>query len=79
MGPISWIKTKYYNHKLSQADKSASNGDLAQAQLIYESILGKQPFADAHLAKMLVDNASSVSSKLDVLNRLMELSKNVSE
>ena len=79
MGLISWIKTKYYNHKLSQADKSASNGDFAQAQLIYESLLGKQPLADAHFAKMLVDNASSASEKLDVLKHLLELRQNVSE
>lgn len=79
MGLISWIKTKYYNHKLSQADKSASNGDFAQAKLIYESLLGKQPLADAHLAKMLVDNASSASEKLDVLKRLLELRYDVSE
>lgn len=79
MGLISWIKTKYYNHKLSQADKSVADRDFAQAQLIYESLLGKQPLADAHLAKMLVDNASSVSEKLDVLKRLQELSQGVSE
>lgn len=79
MGLISWIKTKYYNHKLSQADKYAANRDFAQAQLIYESLLGKQPLADAHLAKMLVDNASSVSEKLDVLRRLLELRQTVSE
>ena len=79
MGLISWIKTKYYNHKLSQADKYAANRDFAQAQLIYESLLGKQPLANAHLAKMLVDNASSVSEKLDVLRRLLELRQTVSE
>ena len=79
MGLISWIKTKYYNHKLSQADKYAANRDFAQAQLIYESLLGKQPLADAHLAKMLVDNASSVSEKLDVLRQLLELRQTVSE
>lgn len=79
MGLISWIKTKYYNLKLSQADKYAANRDFAQAQLIYESLLGKQPLADAHLAKMLVDNASSVSEKLDVLRQLLELLQTVSE
>ncbi|MBD5419903.1 MAG: hypothetical protein HDR47_01575 [Bacteroides sp.] len=79
MGLISWIKIKYYNHKLSQADKSASNGEIAQAKLIYESLLGKQPLADAHLAKMLVDNASNVSEKLDVLRRLLELRQTVCE
>ena len=79
MGLISWIKTKYYKHKLSQADKSASNRDFAKAQLIYESLLGKQPLAAAHLAKMLVGNASSVSEKLDVLRRLLELRQTVSE
>lgn len=79
MGLISWIKTKYYNHKLSQADKYVENRDFSQATLIYESLLGKQPLADAHFARMLVDNASSVSEKLDVLNRLLELRQNVSE
>lgn len=78
MGLISWIKTKYYNYKLSQADKSVANKDFARAELIYESLLGKQPLADAHLAKMLADNASSVSDKLDVLRRLLELRKTVS-
>ena len=79
MGLISWIKTKYYNHKLSQADKYVENRDFSQATLIYESLLGKQPLADAHFARMLVDNASSVSEKLDVLKRLLELRQNVSE
>lgn len=79
MGLISWIKAKYYNHKLSQADKYVENRDFSQATLIYESLLGKQPLADAHLARMLVDNASSVSEKLDVLKRLLELRQNVSE
>lgn len=76
---VSWIKTKYYNHKLSQADKFVVNGDFAQAQIIYESLLGRQPFAEVHLAKMLVNNASSVSEKLDVLKRLLELRQTVSE
>lgn len=79
MGLISWIKTKYYNHKLSQADKYVENRDFSQATLIYESLLGKQPLADAHFARMLVDNASNVSEKLDVLKRLLELRQNVSE
>lgn len=49
MGLISWIKTKYYNLKLSQADKYAANRDFAQAQLIYESLLGKQPLSLIHI------------------------------
>lgn len=79
MGLISWIQTKYYNHKLSRADKHAENREFSRATLIYESLLGKQPLADAHLAKMLADNASSASEKLDVLKRLLELHQNVSE
>ena len=79
MGLISWIKTKYYNYKLSQADKFVENQDFSQATLIYKSLLGKQPLADAHFAKMLVNNSSSVSEKLDVLKRLLELSQNISE
>lgn len=79
MGLVSWIKTKYYDHKLKQADKSVINRDFSRAQQIYESLLGKQPLAYAHLAKMLVNNASSVSEKLDVLRRLLEFNQNVSE
>lgn len=79
MGIISWVKTKYYNHKLRQADKLATNRDFSRALKIYESLLGKQPLAYAHLAKMLVDNASSVSEKLDVLSRLVQLRNEVNE
>lgn len=73
MGLISWIKNKYYDHRLSSADKLVENNNFDKAQLIYESLLGKQSVAEAHLAKMLVDNASGVNDKIDVLKRLEEL------
>lgn len=78
MGLISWIKNKYYDHKLAQADKFANN-DSTRAQEIYESLIGKHPYAEAHLAKMLVDNASSTSEKLNVLIRLKELRQNLQD
>ena len=79
MALVNWIKTKYYNYKLKKADKLVDKGELSAAQLIYEYLLGKQPFAETHLAKMLADNASSVSEKIEVLNRLQTLNKNVNQ
>lgn len=73
MGLISWIKNTYYDHKLSSADKLVENHNFTKAQQIYESLLGKQPLADAHLAWMLVSNATSVSEKLEILKRLNDL------
>lgn len=73
MGLFSWIKNKYYDFRLSQADKSVDNREFDKAQLTYESLLGKQPYANVHLAKMLVANANSVNDKLNVLKRLLEL------
>lgn len=73
MGLFSWIKNKYYDFRLSQADKSVDNREFDKAQLTYESLLGKQPYANVHLAKMLVANTNSVNDKLNVLKRLLEL------
>lgn len=73
MGLISWIKNKYYDYKLGQADKLAQGSDYIGAKLIYESLLGKQPVADVHLAKMLVDTASEPSTKIETLRRLQVL------
>ncbi len=79
MGLTSWIRAKYYDHKLSQADKLAIKGDIPRSRHIYESLIGKQHFAEAHLAKLLVSNASTASDNLDVLRRLIELRQNVSD
>lgn len=73
MGLFSWIKNKYYDFRLSQADKSVDNREFDKAQLTYESLLGKQPFANVHLAKMLIGNANSVNDKLNVWKRLLNL------
>lgn len=73
MGLFSWIKNKYYDFRLSQADKSVDNREFDKAQLTYESLLGKQPFANVHLAKMLIGNANSVNDKLNVWKKLLDL------
>lgn len=73
MGIVSWIKNKYYDYRLNKADRLVEEGKLDRATLIYESLLGKHSEADVHLANMLVDNASSVNDKIDILGRLLEL------
>ena len=78
MGLISWIKNKYYNHKLAQADRLANN-DSTRSEEIYKSLIGKHPFAESNLAKMLVDKASSAPEKLKVLIRLKELKQNLQD
>ncbi len=73
MGLFSWIKNKYYDYRLGSADKLVENREFDKAQLIYESLLGKQPVAGVHLAKMLANNAMGVNDKIEVLKRLLEL------
>lgn len=75
MGLFSWIRNKYYNYKLCQADRLAQNTDYDGAKSIYEALLDKQPMASIHLAKMLVANASVPAIKIDVLKQLLELQK----
>lgn len=79
MGLISWIKNIYYKKLLDSADDLVETGLHAEAQKIYESLLGKHPFAETRLAKLLVDNAITISAKLEVLNRLLDLRHNIRE
>lgn len=74
MGLISWIKGKYYDHRLDQADSKVAEGDLITAEEIYTSILGKQEYAVIHLANMLTVHADSVDKQIANLRQISELS-----
>lgn len=73
MGLICWIKSKYYNHKLENADKKLANGNISKAEDIYRSILGKQNEAVVHLANLYVSNSNSKDLKLQKLREIEEL------
>lgn len=75
MGLISWIKGKYYDHRLNQADNKVANGDLVEAEQIYISILGKQELAVVHLANMLTVHADTVHKQIANLKQIADLSE----
>ena len=73
MGLTNWIKDKYYNHKLSLANKHRGRGNYAKAEKTFNSIVGKHPDAYLQLAEMLTKNSKGYDSLLRVLTRLKEL------
>lgn len=79
MGLISWIKSKYYDHKLHSADSQLADGNIEKAEEIYRSILGKQDDAVIHLAKLYVNNSGSKELKIKRLREIEELKDFVNE
>lgn len=73
MGLITWIKDKYYNHRLSCADKLCSSNNFSEAEQIYKEILENLPEAAEHLAKMYYDIAISGKSELENLSKMKSL------
>ncbi len=76
MGPISWIKDTYYNHKLDNADSAYQAKDITKAESIYQDILDKQPEAAEHLAKMYYEVGKSHNDELSYLAKLKSLLSN---
>lgn len=76
MGLISWVKDTYYNHKLDNADSAYLSKDIAKAERIYQEILGKQPKASEHLAKMYYEVGKSRNDELVYLAKLKSLLSN---
>lgn len=73
MGLITWIKDKYYNHILNSADELYASNDISRAEQIYMDILGKQPDAAEHLAKMYCEIAESGKDELENLSKIKYL------
>ena len=73
MGLITWIKDKYYNHILNSADELYASNDISRAEQIYMDILGKQPDAAEHLAKMYCEIAESDKDELKNLSKIKDL------
>ena len=73
MGLITWIKDKYYNHILNSADELYASDDISRAEQIYMDILGKQPDAAEHLAKMYCEIAESGKDELKNLSKIKDL------
>ena len=73
MGLITWIKDKYYNHILTSADELYASNDISRAEQIYMDILGKQPDAAEHLAKMYCEIAESGKDELENLSKIKDL------
>lgn len=73
MGLITWIKDKYYNHILNSADELYASNDISRAEQIYMDILGKQPDAAEHLAKMYCEIAESGKDELKNLSKIKDL------
>lgn len=73
MGLISWIKDKYYNHKLDNADSAYQSKDIPKAERIYQEILNYHPEAAERLAKMYFEVAKSQSDELSYLGKLKSL------
>lgn len=78
MGLISWIKNKYYNHKLDNADSAYQSKDILKAERIYLEILDHHPNAIEHLAKMYFEVAISQQDELSYLSKLKSLLSKVS-
>ncbi len=76
MGPISWVKDTYYNHKLDNADSAYQAKDITKAESIYQDILDKQPEAAEHLAKMYSEVGKSHNDELSYLAKLNSLLSN---
>lgn len=75
MGLIDWIKSKYYTHRLNQADEYVQNGNLDKAEMIYTTILEKQEWAVIHLARMISTQSNTVQEQVTCLNRIVDLVK----
>lgn len=73
MGLITWIKDKYYNHILNSADELYASNDISRAEQNYMDILGKQPDAAEHLAKMYCEIAESGKDELKNLSKIKDL------
>nr|WP_303217363.1 hypothetical protein [uncultured Prevotella sp.] len=73
MGLITWIKDKYYNHILNSADELYASNDISRAEQIYMDILGKQPDAAEHLAKMYCEITESGKDELKNLSKIKDL------
>ena len=73
MGLITWIKDKYYNHILNSTDELYASNDISRAEQIYMDILGKQPDAAEHLAKMYCEITESGKDELKNLSKIKDL------
>lgn len=73
MGLISWIKSKYYDHKLNSADNQLAKGNIEKAEDIFRALLGKQHDAVIHLAKLYVTNSNSKELKIKRLRQIEDL------
>lgn len=73
MGLISWIKSKYYDHKLNSADNQLAKGNIENAENIFRTLLGKQHDAVIHLAKLYVTNSNSKELKIKRLRQIEDL------
>ena len=79
MGLISWIKSKYYDHKLNKADRQLAKGNIERAEDIFRSILGKQNDAVVHLANLYVVHSNSKELKIKRLRDIEDLKEFVDE
>ncbi len=79
MGLIGWIKTKYRNHKLSQADKLAEQGMVDKAVQTYRRILGKHDLAPVRLAALYASQADGTDGMTAQLKNIMELTPFLNE
>jgi len=73
MGLTSWIKEKYYNHRLATADKAVANGDYSGAEQIYQDIMDEQPEAIVHLANMYLELGNKDSLGTEELKKIQGL------
>lgn len=79
MGLISWIKSKYYDHKLNNADSQLAKGNIEKAEEIFRSLLDKQDDAVIHLANLYVFNSDSKELKIKRLRDIEDLGEFVNE
>lgn len=70
MGLTSWIKEKYYNHRLATADKAVANGDYYDAEQIYQDIMDNQPEAIVHLANLYLELGRKDSIGTEKLHKI---------
>lgn len=73
MGLISWIKDRYYNHILDNADRAFQSGDIVTAEEEFQKILDKLPDAAAHLATMYESEGKSKGEEPKFLKKIKEL------
>lgn len=79
MGLIGWIKSKYYNHRMNVANKHVANGDISEAELVYQKIIDKHDDAPICLAELYLNNAQDNNLKIQRLKQIEDLRNEVVE